>query len=67
MAQLIKSLTVTPKEGELSVNISLDLNINLNNMSIQATATVDKPEEEKVDWAIPSFESAEKVSFGKKE
>lgn len=77
MAALIKpgSVKVLAKDGEIQVSLTLDININLNteNMIFESKNRGDnnsiKEEieiKEKIDWAIPDFDSLAKVEFGKK-
>lgn len=74
MASLIKpgNLKVTTNNGEIQVSLSIDLNLNLNGENIKflgdsdSSAKFEKEKtEEKVEWAIPDFESL-KIDFGKK-
>lgn len=81
MASLIKPGTVKilTKDGEVQVSLSIDLNINLNSQGLsvvagEVVATEVVPsksgaskKEEKFEWAIPDFEEAPKINFGKKE
>lgn len=82
MASLIKpgSVKVVTKDGEVQVSLTIDLNLNLNaggglstdngeiliNEMSKSSNTQSK-KEDKFEWAIPDFEDAPKISFGKKE
>jgi len=80
VASLIKpgSVKVVTKEGEIQVSLTIDLNINVNSdglpssggQSIQFNEEVKAKAQEskdKFEWAIPDFEEAPKINFGKKE
>lgn len=79
MASLIKpgSVKVVTKEGEIQVSLTIDLNINVNSeglpsgvRSLQLNEEVkvkSQESKEKFEWAIPDFEEAPKINFGKKE
>jgi len=82
VASLIKpgTVKVLTKDGEVQVSLTIDLNINLNShgLSINAEGTAVESDsgasfggsakkEEKFEWAIPDFEEAPKINFGKKE
>lgn len=60
MGGLIKGNKVEMVVEDGKLHITIDLNINLNNLPQK------KEEEEEVNWAIPNFESGEKVKFGTK-
>lgn len=77
MGALIKpgSVKVVTKEGEIQVSLTLDLNININTDGLATVKesslnsevpTNFKAKEDKVEWAIPDFEDAPKIDFGKK-
>lgn len=76
MGDLIRptKVHVITKEGECQLNITIELNINLNTgaLDVQSTKTTkmiekeQEQEEDKTIWAIPTFESKDKVKFGKK-
>ena len=73
MVDLIRptKVHVITKEGECQLNITIDLNINLNTgtvdiQSSKANKIVEKEDDDKAVWAIPTFESKDKVKFGKK-
>lgn len=72
MGDLIRptKVHVITKEGECQLNITIDLNINLNTGTVELqsgkTNKIVEEEEEKTIWAIPTFESKDKVKFGKK-
>jgi len=79
VASLIKpgSVKVVTKEGEIQVSLTIDLNINVNSeglpsgvRSLQLNEEVkvkSQESKEKFEWAIPDFEEAPKINFGKKE
>lgn len=83
MASLIKpgSVKILTKDGEVHVSLTIDLNLNLNAEGISTGAEVRyvknesdtsnssnvAKKEEKFEWAIPDFEEAPKINFGKKE
>lgn len=79
MASLIKpgSVKIVTKEGEIQVSLTIDLNINVNSeglpsgvRSLQLNEEVkvkSQESKEKFEWAIPDFEEAPKINFGKKE
>lgn len=74
MASLTKpgNIKITTNNGEVQVSLSIDLNLNLNGENIKffgESGSTIRPEnkiEEKVEWAIPDFESSNKIDFGKK-
>lgn len=78
MGALIKpgNVKVITKEGEIQVSLTLDLNININADGLATikkesslnseVSTTFKAREDKVEWAIPDFEDAPKIDFGKK-
>jgi hypothetical protein len=74
MADLIRptKVQVVTKEGECQLNITIDLNININTGTVELQSskatktTIEKEEEDKTIWAIPTFKSEDKVKFGKK-
>lgn len=75
MADLIRptKVQVVTKEGECQLNITIDLNININTGTVELQSSkvnrvIEKEmkEEDKTVWAIPTFESKDKVKFGKK-
>jgi hypothetical protein len=77
MPTLIKpgSVKVVTKEGEIQVSLTLDLNINLNTEGLVLESKVSsveaqsnpsyKNKSEKVEWAIPDFDTSQKIDFGK--
>ena len=79
MASLIKpgTVKVSSKDGEVQVSLTIDLNLNLNLDEISEAARdagvealgakTQKSKDEKFEWAIPDFEDAPKIDFGKKE
>jgi hypothetical protein len=79
VASLIKpgSVKIVTKEGEIQVSLTIDLNINVNSeglpsgvRSLQLNEEVkvkSQESKEKFEWAIPDFEEAPKINFGKKE
>jgi hypothetical protein len=71
MPNLIKQgeARVVTKNGEVFVNIALELNIKLDGTVIQGATNASGashalPKEDKVNWAIPDFET-NKIDFGK--
>lgn len=75
MGDLIRptKVHVVTKDGECQLNITIDLNINLNTGTVELQSSkattapvVEKAEEDKTVWAIPTFVSGDKVKFGKK-
>lgn len=78
MASLIKpgSLKVVSKDGEVQVSLTIDLNVNINsnenffsnNKTLENNSSNEgsKEKKDKFDWAIPDFEEAPKLDFGKK-
>ena len=78
MAHLIKpgAVKITTKDGEIQVSLTIDLNLNLNGsgLSLPDEVALNKEstkakerKEERIEWAIPDFEDAPKINFGKKE
>lgn len=77
MASLIKpgTVKVSSKDGEVQVSLTIDLNLSLNSdglvvgtRSVEASYSgAPSKEKEKFEWAIPDFEDAPKIDFGKKE
>lgn len=81
MASLIKpgSVKLVTKDGEIQVSLTIDLNLNINadgslGPSRAETSQVNEESKvqsqntkEKFEWAIPDFEDAPKINFGKKE
>jgi hypothetical protein len=81
LASLIKpgSVKLVTKDGEIQVSLTIDLNLNINadgSLGSSSTETSQVNEESKVksqntkekfEWAIPDFEDAPKINFGKKE
>jgi hypothetical protein len=74
MGELIRpnKVTVLSKDGEVTLNITIDLNLNLNtaNVAVEAEKKIKEVKKEiegndddKVTWAIPSFDSSEKLKF----
>ncbi len=60
------SITVEPIVIELTLNISSDGNISVGETKASAQSIkVTEPEEEKTNWAVPSFGSSPKIKFGK--
>ena len=69
MVDLIRPrVSVITKEGECQIHITLDLNININGVTtkIEETKTGKLEEKEATEWVIPTFDSGDKISFGKK-
>jgi len=71
MGNLIKptKINVVTKDGECTIHLTLDINLNLNSDFIKTESKEEEKEEEneKTIWAIPTFDSHDKVKFGKKE
>jgi hypothetical protein len=71
MPNLIKpnSVKVITKDGEITVSLQIDLNINLNQNGTSFTSNntggVANNKDDDFEWAIPDFQKAEKVNFGK--
>ena len=72
MPNLIKQgeAKVLTKNGEVFVNIALELTIKLDGSNIQianglAGNSITEKKEDKIDWAIPDFQSSDKLQFGK--
>ena len=63
MGQLIQAQKVIVKDGELIVHLTIDLNINLGSIG-DLVPNLVKPEL-KTEFVVPTFESAEKIKFGK--
>lgn len=61
-------MKVVTKDGECQIHITLDLNININGTSVKVEESKKLVEEKKeeTEWVIPTFDSGEKVKFGKK-
>lgn len=75
MPQLIRpqEVKVITRDGEVQVSLTIDLNINLNGgvevasvRAVQEKAETPKANQETY-WAIPEFEPAPRIQFGKKE
>jgi hypothetical protein len=67
MADLIKPrVSVVTKEGECQIHITLDLNVNINGITTKVEDIKVGEVEESPEWVIPTFDSGEKISFGKK-
>jgi hypothetical protein len=69
MPQLIhpNQVKVTSVNGEVKVNITLDLNVNLP-ANLRAKQQIEEEEnDDKVEIIVPTFSSANKLKFGKKE
>ncbi len=73
MPNLIKpnNVKIITKDGEITVSLQIDLNINLNQSGVSfaggnATSSMSNSnKEDDFEWAIPDFQKAEKVNFGK--
>jgi hypothetical protein len=79
MPQLIKpgNVKIMTNNGEIQVSISLELNVNLNtdgmqlvSAGAQVTNISEPKKEEKIkepsmNWAIPDFDNAPQINFGK--
>ena len=65
MVQLIKKPTheIITKDGEVKILLDITLNINSNGRPVVSESLQE--EEEKTQWAIPSFKSSDKIKFGK--
>ena len=68
MAQISRQPThtceVVTQQGE--VKILLEINLNINGLQAGIVPVTVAEEDEKVQWAIPSFKSDNKIKFGKK-
>lgn len=74
MPNLIKpnNVKIITKDGEIIVSLQIDLNINLNQSGVNfsssnsnANGGANTGKDEDFEWAIPDFQKAEKVNFGK--
>lgn len=67
MVELIRpQMKVVTKDGECQIHITLDLNININGTNVKVEENKKLVEQDETEWAIPTFDSGEKVKFGKK-
>ena len=74
MPQVVKpqNVTVTTREGEVSIRLTIDLNLNVNGQVSATTAHEVQPSivktKEETEWMIPDFSaSTETIEFGKYE
>lgn len=68
MPQLLKSpiTQVVTKDGECLIHIELTININTEGSVSSVSKQTVIEDKDKVNWAIPEFDSPAYVDFGKR-